>query len=141
MIALISEGTAEYLQSTPEWQAQVNRAVIEDRAKQPSIYRGGSYLGTINGVIYIKDPELDKYALNATTHVSFLFGANAIAHSLANYKITVEKTNHEKRHEIAYHEDVGIRPFMFPSTSDGDNKGDLNKLLVSNYMIGVAKID
>ena len=140
MIALISEGTAEYLQSTAEWQAQVNRAVIEDKAKQPSIYRGSSYLGTINGVIFIKDPELDKYALNATTHISFMFGANAIAHSLGSYKITVENTNHEKRFEIAYHEDVGIRPFMFPSTSDGDNKGDLNKLLVSNYMIGVAKI-
>lgn len=140
MIALVSEGTAEYLQSTADWQSQVNRAVIEDRAKQPSIYRGGSYLGTINGVIYIKDPELDKYALNATTHISFLFGANAIAHSLGSPKITVEKTNHEKRHEIAYHENVGIRPFMFPSTTDGDNKGDLNKLLVSNYMIGVAKI-
>lgn len=140
MIALISEGTAEYLQSTAEWQAQVNRAVIEDKAKQPSIYRGSSYLGTINGVIFIKDPELDKYALNATTHISFMFGANAIAHSLGSYKITAEKTNHEKRFEIAYHEDVGIRPFMFPSTSDGNNKGDLNKLLVSNYMIGVAKI-
>ena len=140
MIALVSEGTAEYLESTPEWQAQVNRAVIEDKSKQPSIYRGSSYLGTIKGIIYIKDPELDKYALDATTHISFLLGARAIAHSLGTYKITVEKTNHEKRYEIAYHEDVGIRPFMFPSTSDGENKGDLNKLLVSNFMIGVAKI-
>lgn len=140
MIALISEGTAEFLENTPEWQAQVNRAVIEDRTKQPSIYRGSSYLGTIKGIIYIKDPELDKYALNATTHVSFLFGADAIAHSLSSPEITVELSNHNRRRELAYHEDVGIRPFMFPSTTDGDNKGDLNKLHVSNHMIGIAKI-
>ena len=29
---------------------------------------------------------------------------------------------------------------MFPSLADGNNKGDLNKLLVGNIVLGIAKI-
>jgi len=139
-IALISQGTADYLENTVDWKAQTQRGVIENSTKQPSIFRGGSYLGTVGGIMFIVEPELDLYALNATTHVSVLIGSNALLHSKTDAKITAEVSDHENIFELGQTEIVGVRPIMFNSKSDGTQKGT-NPLLVPNGLVmGIAKI-
>jgi hypothetical protein len=138
-IILLSEASAACLIAQDDWKAQINRGVIENK-NQPSLFRGGSYLGTIEGMMFVVEPELDKYAIADNTHISLLLGQGAIAHGMSGSPdVTVEVSNHGKRYEIAHHETVGIRPIHFNSKMDITKKGTNPLLIPHGIVVGIAK--
>lgn len=134
----ISNVAYEQLVADPEWTAQTQRGVIENR-DQPSIIYGNMYKGTIEGVMVMTMNEFDNLTItNAagnTYAYSALCGASAIGAGYGQLPMLIEDgTRDYKMYTAIAHKEIsGMKVLKYPSKSIGLRGNNTN--LVENGII------